>query len=216
VCVELHHSPLGRRASLPGVPTSTDFWHGVRESKIAGANLRGGRAWALEPTLALLVACLHFGHSDHISWRVTHLIDATRLAELHADEIDWERLLLHATWPDLGRALALPLFYLAREGLPTAPAEALDRLVRRAGLRSWENRFLAALIDRYRFGIPGPWRVLSRRAANIVWGRALRSGSTLGRGWSALRLALRRRKRKPPSRAAGRRPLPEGQALGAP
>jgi hypothetical protein len=84
----------------------------------------------------------------------------------------------------------VPLGYLAREGLPSAPPAALARLEASARLPSRLRRLLYELIDRYRIGAPAGWRLVSGRISNILWRQALslkpapiRAASTL---WQAL------------------------------
>ena len=67
-----------------------------------------------------------------------NLIDLARLCERDAGAIDWERLAaLGASSADVARSLAFPFLYLAREGLPSAPAGPLVRIHAASGLGRW-------------------------------------------------------------------------------
>lgn len=176
VCIELHHHPLCKGARLKGVPSEDGFWADARE-RIApsgtGSALPGTSALVLEPTLSLLVTGLHFTHGDHIGDRIAHLFDVTRLVELRADELDWERALSMARDPAVASSLALTLLYLELEGLPSAPPGVLDQFCQNSTLRPWEFKTLVGLVDRYRIGLPGPRRGMSPRIGNILWHRIL-------------------------------------------
>jgi hypothetical protein len=90
----------------------------------------------------------------------------------------------------VARALAVPLGYLAREGLAAAPAACLEDLQRRSGLRSWELELLWALTDRYRLGSPPGWPLVSGRLANVLWRQAMRDAGLLRRAAALLGEAL--------------------------
>jgi hypothetical protein len=191
VCVEVHHHPLNRRAQLPGVPRSEEFWTGLRPSPVAHTATATGSASVLSLELQYLVTCLHFSHSDHILWRPSHLVDIVRLLELHGGEINWESPLLRPSAPELALALVFPLLYLEEQGF-SVPEEMTEALRARARLRGWERRLLFALINRYRIGLPSPWPRVSGRVANIIWEQILRRGNLLDRGAVSLRRILSR------------------------
>jgi hypothetical protein len=118
------------------------------------------------------------------------LIDLSRTMELHAQDIDWDQIVAHAASVDMARSLALPLAYLSRESLVSAPAETLSRLLSLSRFRRWEEKLLSALISRYRIGSPPPWRLVSGRMSNILWRQSMRSGWLFPRALSALRDVL--------------------------
>lgn len=184
-CIELHHRVLGLPKSFRGFPPTSELLAAVRESKVFP-----GAASVLEPTFDLLCTAAHSTHGDSIGRRTHNLVDAARIIELDGASIDWERLLRWGRCPHVARALSVPLGYLEREGLPTAPAATLARLRECARLPERERRLLYALTDRYRIGAPAGWRLVSGRLSNILWRQALRRGPALVRAASALWQAL--------------------------
>ena len=195
VCVELHHYPICKSASLAGVPSPDEFWTNAVESRVplsAGPQPAVTQASVLEPTFVLLVTCLHFTHGDHIGDRVAHLFDVARLFELRGGELDWDRLLHFSRFPAVASSLALTLLYLNLEGLPSGPTQVLEQLCRTSRLRSWEFRSLLSLIDRYRIGLPGPWPGISPRIGNVLWRRLLERRSLWERGREGLHDILSR------------------------
>jgi hypothetical protein len=119
-------------------------------------------------------------------------------------QVDWDRLRALSLGRDTARSLALPLLYLAREGLPSAPDAFLSAVDARAGWSAAERRLLFALIDRYRIGAPPPWPFVSGRISNILWRRTLTRGSRIGRTLAAItEIVFARRKRGGPNAALG-------------
>lgn len=208
VCVELHRHPLCARSMLPGVPPPEDYWKtpGVSRASLVAGNPDEPAAAVLSPTLQFLVTTLHFTHGDHIGGRITHLVDLSRLLELHGPEVDWDRLVGYAQSPGLASSFAFSLGYLAREGLPTAPEAILDAFQRIARLRKWESRLLFALMSRYRVGLPGPWPGISPRIGNILWHSTL-TRAPLGRRWLFTAQAILSRGRQSREQQRRRRAL---------
>jgi putative nucleotidyltransferase-like protein len=187
LCVEVHHHLMRLPPYFEGFPTLAEFWRGARESR-----LFPGGASVLEPTHQVLNTCIHITHGDTIGRRAQNLFDLARTVETHAAAIDWDRLIGYGASGDVARSLALPLLYLAREGLASAPPEALAEIRRLSRLRWWEIRLLTGLVNRYRIGAPPPWKLVSGRLSNILWRRLFQRGHAAARGFSALQDALRR------------------------
>lgn len=184
-CLELHHHLMRLPAYFGGFPPIEAFWKTARES-----SLFAGKALVLDRTLQVLAISIHITHGDTIGRRAQNLIDLSRTMELHAQDIDWDQIVAHAASVDMARSLALPLAYLSRESLVSAPAETLSRLLSLSRFRRWEEKLLSALISRYRIGSPPPWRLVSGRMSNILWRQSMRSGWLFPRALSALRDVL--------------------------
>jgi len=187
ICLEVHHHIMRLPPWFEGFPEVTEFWKGLRDSAVFP-----GKASILDPSLQILTTSIHITHGDTIGRRAQNIIDLARILELHAERIDWDRIVRYASSQDTARSLAVSLGYLAREGLPAAPDDVLHRLLAASRLNSWEMALLSALTDRYRIGSPPPWRWVSGRVSNILWRQALRRGSTSRRIWSTLRQVLKR------------------------
>ncbi|MGQ9592057.1 MAG: nucleotidyltransferase family protein, partial [Planctomycetota bacterium] len=175
-CVEVHRGIAAPGGDLAGFPPPEEFRAGARPSP-----LFGGWADCPSPTGFVLSSCVHLTYADKVHRRAQNLVDLIRALDAKGGEVDWERLLRAAASPAAARSLCVPLAYLAREGLPTAPEPVRAELVRRARLRSWELALLHALTDRYRLGAPPPWRWISGRVSNVLWSQALRARRALAR-----------------------------------
>lgn len=186
-CVEVHHRIAAPGGDLAGFPPPEEVRADARPSPLFGD-------WADRPgpTGFVLSACVHLTYADKIYRRAQNLLDLTRALDAEGGEVDWERLLRRATAPAAARSLSVPLEYLAREGLPTAPGSVLAELRRRSKLRASEFSLLHALTDRYRLGAPPPWRWISGRLSNVLWSQILRERSALARAFGVLAGALRR------------------------
>ena len=190
ICVELHRRPLSSSADVEGVPPLETLWERTRASALdMGESVR-----VLEPELQLAITALHFTHGEHIGWRIGQLIDVSRLCERYRSSMAWEALLT-LPGPELALSLAVTLGYLRLRQLPSAPDEVIEALRRRARLRRWEERMLHALLDRYRIGVPEPWRLVSMRIGNILWDASAQRGSLATRSLSALNRVLSRGKK---------------------
>lgn len=187
VCLEVHHHIMRLPANFEGFPAIEELLLGLRDSTIFP-----GQAFTLDPTWQILTTCIHITHGDSIGRRAQNLIDLARIIECDSGEIDWDRLAHRDHATDVARSLTLPLEYLEREGLPSAPEPVRRALRRSSGLRSWELSLLMALIDRYRIGSPAPWRLVSGRISNILWRQTLRRGGTLSRCLATAGEILRR------------------------
>ncbi len=185
VCLEIHHHLLNLPEHFEGFPSIDEIWRSVRRSR-----LYPGKALVLEPALEVLTTCAHITHGDSIGRRAQNLIDLARTLEIDGPDIDRDRLGALASGPDAARALAVPLLYLAREGLAAAPESTLAMFRKRSGLCRWELDLLCALIDRYRIGAPPAWPLVSGRISNILWRQALRKGSVIGRAVAAAAEAI--------------------------
>jgi hypothetical protein len=188
ICLEIHHHLMRLPAYFQGFPALPEFWRSTRDSPVFP-----GRAHLLDPAMEVLATTIHITHGDTIGRRAQNLIDLARLCEREGDAIDWTRLAaLAAASADVARSLAFPLLYLAREGLPSAPAAALARIRAASGLGRCELGLLTALTHRYRIGAPAPWRLVSGRLSNILWRHAFARGWAPARAVRALRETLQR------------------------
>lgn len=186
VCLELHYHLMRLPPWFSGFPPLADLWSRPRASRVFS-----GKALLLEPTLEVVATCVHHTHGDAIGRRAQYLIDLARLIQQASGSIDWDRLLGYAGSMDVARSLTVPLRYLARDGLPSAPEPVSTSLHTLSGLKPWEEDLLFALTDRYRLGSPLPWRRVSGRLANIVWRETLRRGGAVAKlGRTVLRSIL--------------------------
>ena len=191
MCLELHHHLMKLPAYYVGFPPLDDFWKDARESSAFP-----GKALLLDPTLEVLNTCIHVTHGDAIGGRAQNLIDLARIVEAHGDRIDWDRLARYAASPCVASSLAVPLEYLAREGLPAPSPPVRTRFIELSRLKRWELRLLFALTSRYRLKSPGAWRLVSPRMANVLWRQAFRRAGTLRRLGAVVTAAIAGRRKK--------------------
>jgi len=176
MCLEVHHHLMKLPADFVGFPPLDDFWKDTRESSAFP-----GKALLLDAPLEVLNTCIHITHGDTIGGRAQNLIDLARIVEAHEGRMDWDRLSRYAASPSVASSLAVPLEYLAREGLPAPPPQVRAKLIELSRLGRWELDLLFALTDRYRLGSPGAWKRVSPRMSNVLWRQILRRAGTLRR-----------------------------------
>ncbi len=98
------------------------FWEGAVEMEI-----QGEPTLTLNPTDLLFHVCVH-GVKWNVYPPIRWVADAVMILRCDREQIDWDRLVIHAEYHRMILPLRDTLFYLKSEFVPEIPQEVLDRL----------------------------------------------------------------------------------------